>query len=104
MTPRATSPAVNRPIASVLFGLLLFIFPRSGALSLIWLIGLYAIFFGVLLLLLGFRLRGLRGTTEPGGEARSSVYRWGTPIRSPACRPWELASPSVPVIGCAGGQ
>lgn len=62
-------------IASILFGLLLFIFPRSGALSLIWLIGLYAIFFGVLLLLLGFRLRGLRGTTEPGGEARIPVYR-----------------------------
>ena len=42
---------------SVLFGVICFIHPASGALSVIWLIGIYAILFGVALLALGFRLR-----------------------------------------------
>ena len=46
-------------LASVLFGVLLIIFPGSGALALVWLIGAYAIIFGVLLIALAFRLRGL---------------------------------------------
>jgi uncharacterized membrane protein HdeD (DUF308 family) len=44
-------------IASVLFGVILLVFPRAGALSLVWLIGSGAIVFGVLLALLGWRLR-----------------------------------------------
>ena len=52
-------------IASILFAVLLMIFPGAGALGLIWLIAAYAIVFGVVLLLLGFRLRrhrpGLQG-------------------------------------------
>jgi uncharacterized membrane protein HdeD (DUF308 family) len=44
-------------IASVLFGVILLVFPRAGALSLVWLIGSGAIVFGVLLGLLGWRLR-----------------------------------------------
>ncbi len=44
--------------ASVVFGLLLFFFPGAGALALAWLIGAYALLFGVLLIALGFRLRG----------------------------------------------
>lgn len=46
---------------SVLFGLLLFALPAMGVLTLIWLIGGYAIFFGVLMLALAFRLRGRQG-------------------------------------------
>ena len=42
-------------IASVLFGILMMIFPAVGALVVIWLIGFYAIVFG--LLMLGFALR-----------------------------------------------
>jgi Short repeat of unknown function (DUF308) len=42
----------------VLFGLLLAVLPGVGILSLIWLIGAYAVAFGVLLLVSTFRLRG----------------------------------------------
>jgi uncharacterized membrane protein HdeD (DUF308 family) len=44
-------------ILSVLFGLFLAIWPGEGALAVVWVIGLYAILFGVTLLALGFRLR-----------------------------------------------
>jgi uncharacterized membrane protein HdeD (DUF308 family) len=45
-------------ILSVLFGLLLAVLPGVGILSLIWLIGAYAVAFGVLLLVTAFRVRG----------------------------------------------
>ena len=44
---------------SAILGLIFMIFPGSGALSLIWIIGLYAILFGILLIILAFRLKGL---------------------------------------------
>lgn len=43
--------------ASILFGIVLVLFPGAGALSLAWLIGAAAIAFGVFLVLLGWRLR-----------------------------------------------
>jgi uncharacterized membrane protein HdeD (DUF308 family) len=43
--------------ASVLFGTILIVRPDVGAVAVTWLIGLYAILFGVLLLALAFRLR-----------------------------------------------
>ena len=43
---------------SILFGLLLFVLPALGILTLLWLIGGYAIFFGILMLTLALRLRG----------------------------------------------
>ena len=46
-------------VLSVLFGLLLVIFPGAGALSVLWLIGVYAIAFGLTFIALGFRLRGV---------------------------------------------
>ncbi|MDP9364296.1 MAG: DUF308 domain-containing protein [Chloroflexota bacterium] len=45
-------------VASILFGVLAFIFPTGGALAVVWMIGSYAILFGVVLIALGFRLRG----------------------------------------------
>jgi uncharacterized membrane protein HdeD (DUF308 family) len=44
-------------ILSVLFGLLLAVLPGVGILSLIWLIGAYAVAFGVLLLITAFQVR-----------------------------------------------
>jgi uncharacterized membrane protein HdeD (DUF308 family) len=46
---------------SVILGLVLFVFPISGAVAVIWTIGFYAIFFGVLLVYLAFKVRGLAG-------------------------------------------
>lgn len=52
-------------IASILFALLLMVFPGAGALGLIWLIAAYAIIFGVVLILLGFKLRRARKISQP---------------------------------------
>jgi uncharacterized membrane protein HdeD (DUF308 family) len=46
-------------IASILFSIILYIFPGEGALGLTWLIGIYSIAYGLLLIMLGFRLRNL---------------------------------------------
>ncbi len=56
-------------IASILFGLLLVILPGEGFLALVWLIGGYAIVFGILLISLGLRLRGHSGPRVPGGRS-----------------------------------
>lgn len=45
--------------ASVLFGVAMFLNPAAGALAVVWLIGVYAIFFGVLLVALGLRLHSV---------------------------------------------
>jgi uncharacterized membrane protein HdeD (DUF308 family) len=46
-------------ILSIVFGLFLSMFPAAGALALLWLIGSFAIVFGIMVIALGFRLRGL---------------------------------------------
>ena len=46
-------------VASILFGVILLLFPAAGALSLVWLIGSFAIAFGGFLIVLGWRLRGI---------------------------------------------
>lgn len=52
-------------LLSIVFGVLTMLIPGGGALTIVWLIGGYAILFGGLLLGLSFRLRGWRD-----GEAR----------------------------------
>jgi len=47
-------------VLSVVFGVLLAALPRVGLLSLVWLIGIYALIFGVALIVLSLRLRGHR--------------------------------------------
>jgi uncharacterized membrane protein HdeD (DUF308 family) len=46
-------------VASILFGVILLVFPAAGALGLVWLIGSAAIAIGVFLIILGWRLRGI---------------------------------------------
>ena len=47
-------------VLSVLFGVVLLQQPGAGALAIVWLIGLYAVLFGIALLALSWRLRGLQ--------------------------------------------
>ncbi len=51
-------------ILSVLFGLFVIVWPGAGVLTLLWMIGVYAIVFGVVLLVLAFRLRNLQGARQ----------------------------------------
>src|SRR5262245_6827484 len=52
-------------VLSVLFGLFVLFRPGEGALALIWVIGAYAIFFGILLIVLAFKLKGHAGRAAP---------------------------------------
>jgi uncharacterized membrane protein HdeD (DUF308 family) len=47
-------------VLSIVFGVLVFANPGSGAVAVVWLIGIYALVFGVTMLVFGIRLRGLR--------------------------------------------
>ncbi|HTO06817.1 MAG TPA: DUF308 domain-containing protein [Myxococcota bacterium] len=47
-------------VASVAFGVLLIVQPGAGALALLWLIGTYALVFGVLVVVLAFRARSFQ--------------------------------------------
>ena len=44
-------------ILSVVFGILLFFYPSAGILSILWLVGIYGIVFGVLFIVRAFQLR-----------------------------------------------
>jgi uncharacterized membrane protein HdeD (DUF308 family) len=55
---------------SVLFGILLVVWPAAGALTVVFLIGGYAIVFGVVLVGLGLRLRRLRRDGVVAGSQR----------------------------------
>ena len=46
-------------IASIAFGVLVAMFPRAGVLSVLWLIGAFAVVFGILAVALSLRLRSL---------------------------------------------
>jgi len=53
-------------IASILFGVILLFQPAAGALALIWLIGAWALVFGLLLMVLAFRMRNWKGIVAVG--------------------------------------
>jgi uncharacterized membrane protein HdeD (DUF308 family) len=46
-------------LASIIFGVLLVIWPGSGLVTISWIISFYAIVFGISMLIFGFRLQGL---------------------------------------------
>jgi uncharacterized membrane protein HdeD (DUF308 family) len=54
-------------ILSVAFGVLVFVYPQASALSILWMIAIYAILFGLALIGLGFRMKGL-GTAITSGS------------------------------------
>ena len=56
---------------SVLFGVILAVVgPLAGLLSLIWLIGIYAMIFGILLLITAFQVRGRDASSGPDRPSR----------------------------------
>ncbi len=46
-------------LASIAFGILIVLFPGAGALSILWIMGFYALFFGILLVVASFKVKGL---------------------------------------------
>lgn len=54
-------------LASIAFGVLIALFPGDGLLAVVWIIGIYAILFGFLLIVLGLRLRSYRQRLEAAG-------------------------------------
>jgi uncharacterized membrane protein HdeD (DUF308 family) len=51
---------IGSGVLSVLFGMILVVLPGVGLLSLVWLVGIYAIVFGAAMIALGFMVRGHR--------------------------------------------
>ncbi|GAB3434715.1 HdeD family acid-resistance protein [Massilia solisilvae] len=64
-------------IASVVFGALVFLYPLAGAIAMVWLISIYAIINGALLLSLAIRAR----TVTARAQARPAVERRVLPDR-----------------------
>ena len=54
-------------LLSVAFGILLFVHPGAGALAVLWIIGVYAIAFGIIEIAASLRLRKLQSTGGPAG-------------------------------------
>lgn len=59
-------------ICSILFGALVFARPRAGALALLWVIGAYAIVYGVILIAFSFELHSMKGRGEPGAPGMAA--------------------------------
>jgi uncharacterized membrane protein HdeD (DUF308 family) len=55
-------------VMSIVFSVLLVVWPGSGLLSLVWLIGLYSILYGITLLVLGYHLNQLKGHLTTSGH------------------------------------
>ncbi len=55
-------------LVSVLLGILLMLRPGVGALALVWLIGTYAIIFGLVLVMLAFKTRSFRKFASPNTD------------------------------------
>jgi uncharacterized membrane protein HdeD (DUF308 family) len=60
-------------VASIVFGVLVALFPGAGALAVVLWIGAYALVFGALMIGLAFRLRSLGHPHTPGPEAAHGV-------------------------------
>jgi uncharacterized membrane protein HdeD (DUF308 family) len=58
--------------AAIVFGLLVLVFPGAGALALVWLISLYAVATGVLLLMLAWQVRKWGSSATTLGELETA--------------------------------
>ncbi len=58
---------------SVLFGVLLAVWPKSGATTLVWLIGIYAIAYGLTMLYYAFLLQALRSGARAVSQASNRL-------------------------------
>ena len=59
-------------VVSVLFGILLVVQPGAGALAVVWLIGIYAVVFGIAMLAFAWRLRELSQHLPEASGARQA--------------------------------
>ena len=59
-------------VVSVLFGLILIARPAAGALAVVFWIGAYAVFYGIILIALGFRLRSWKRPLTPTGQPHAA--------------------------------
>jgi uncharacterized membrane protein HdeD (DUF308 family) len=71
-------------IASIVFGVLVFLFPDAGALALVWLVSIYALVTGVLMLALSFRLRARATARGEVADRRVTPDRRVSPTHTPA--------------------
>lgn len=60
-------------LLSVVLGIVLAVWPRAGAVSLTWLVGIYAIAYGATLLYYAYRTRGVQSTVEALSGARHGM-------------------------------
>jgi uncharacterized membrane protein HdeD (DUF308 family) len=60
-------------VVSVVFGVLLASYPGAGALTMVWLIGVFAVVFGIAAVALSLRLRSLPGRMPPRREEKPLV-------------------------------
>lgn len=61
-------------LLSVAVGVVMALWPQGSALALVWLIGSYAIFFGILLIALAFRLRSRHEQFNRPGAAETGAH------------------------------
>ncbi len=57
-------------ILSVIFGVPVFVYPGASALSILWLIAIYAIVFGITTVALGFRIRSIGSSLTSGAAGK----------------------------------
>jgi uncharacterized membrane protein HdeD (DUF308 family) len=60
-------------LVSIAFGVLVFLFPAAGALAMVWMISVYAIALGVLLLIAAWRARKLPEQSWRGGMGQPAT-------------------------------
>jgi uncharacterized membrane protein HdeD (DUF308 family) len=66
-------------LLSIALGVVLFVQPVAGGLALIWMIGTYAIIFGIVLITLGFRLKSLYAPAKTRKPSDGSLRQSHSP-------------------------